>query len=435
MNGKRNLPWIALLLAALCVLSAGCGVQNELPAPEESVTESEAAPEPVVKDGCVTVVDKNGRSEFRLLVDGRFYQSPVYFTFLKTLKEKYGADLVPDTSGDPYGSAPFELIIGDKGDSETYTELRQSLVNKQRFGIRVKQRENGGVTVAVAYKSFETGCTAIQYLMDHYLTDDGFVLPLDTDVNEGITIKRDLTPVTVPGELVLDVTVPDHKQFGNVQGGLFDGTLYYQAFAGTVNGREDAVIAVFDTDGNLIRESEPLGIWHANSLSDMGDGTILISEYHKDEEGNYTWSLLDKETLTILDRGSLPFFALSFDYSTDRANYVCLHYDDIAIFLDQDMNEFMRTTYRFSPDTASQNFRQTENGIYAVRYAWNDGGFANYLYEYDVNLIFRQAYTFDFGGNCEIQSVSEADGEIYAFFGDHSDSHLKVYRLTMPENP
>lgn len=438
MSGKNGVVRILLACLLACLILCGCAGNGGAPAlPEEPDTaenipaeEPENGPAPVLADGLVTVADRNGHTDFVLQhAAGRFPDSPSYLYFLKTLRDRYGAEI---PSCEPDTGCPYELIIGDKGEGDVYKALRAEL-DKLEFGIRAVQNEAGGITVAVAYKTYEGGCAAVRYLAEHYLTENGFVLPLDTDVRGETTFNRDVRPVTVAAEKILEVTVPDNDTFYNVQGGLFDGELYYQAFVGTVDGQEDAVIAVFDRDGNLLRETGPLGIAHANALSDMGDGTIMIGECRTDENGSYTWSLLDKETLTILKRGAVPFKMISMDYSPERDIFLCMRGGNEAVLLDGGMNERSKITFLFDSGTYEQNFRQTADTVYAPRYIWTDGvGFSNYLYEYDVDLLLRHAYTFDVGTEKEVQSMSVIDGAVCVFCGDHDTSCLAVYRLDIP---
>ncbi len=218
--------------------------------------------------------------------------------------------------------------------------------------------------------------------------------------------------------------------FYNIQGGYFDGEYYYVGFARSFEGRESAVIGVFDKNGEYVKESDELDIHHANSISDMGDGTLIVTDNDSD-----IYTMIDKTTLTLLLKGRTNFDMLSLDYCIDTGTYASCGtgYGDLCRILDYDMNLLLVRKMDFEPGSAPQNFFCTADALYAPRYIYDaqSNSYTNYIYEYSWTLGLREIYSFEAGPGVEVQSVSIVDHKAYAICGDHIRGTMVVYQLDM----
>ena len=223
--------------------------------------------------------------------------------------------------------------------------------------------------------------------------------------------------------------------YTNAQGGFFDGDYYYTAFTRRVDGEETAVIGVFDRDGNYVKESQDLPIHHANAISDMGDGTLLVTDH--DPNGGRDYTILDKETLTVIKKDFFGFPMLSMDYCIETGLYaVCgTGHGEYCRILDSEKNVLLTRKIDFKSGTDPQNFCCTPNDLFAPRYTYHSASntMQNYIYRYSWTLGLKEVYSIEIDPGIELEALSVVNGKMYAISSDHTNRTMAVFLLEFPE--
>ena len=216
-----------------------------------------------------------------------------------------------------------------------------------------------------------------------------------------------------------------------IQGGYFDGAHYYiAAIKKLPDGYETARIAVLDASGNRLRESTPLHLDHANSITYNDRLDCLVIAHCQSPDGHYyRYSLVDPVTLKIIetDDREYPFFSIA--YSPEREQYASAQWGGETIDIwDKDL--FHLQSYPVEkPGSLSQGVFCDENGIYFVRSSQN--GFPAELRVYDWNANLLRTVTVDLPGDVEPESISLVDGDIYVVGTDWSRGCGVAYRLLL----
>lgn len=247
-------------------------------------------------------------------------------------------------------------------------------------------------------------------------------------------IKEDFSSRKVKADPLFSFRI-DNPAYMNVQGGYFDGENYYCAFIRFFGqGEQDAIIGVFDKNGRFVKQSDVLDIFHANAISDLGDGRLLVSDCHKTAEGGWIYSILDKNSLTVLEKGSVPFTAIAIDYCRENRRFAVTGegYGVECRILDEKMNPVLKKDIAIAPYVAPQNFFCTKEILYSPKYIYEEGvGFTNFLYLYSWNLELLDILHFDTPKQQEAEAVSVIDGTAYVQCGCHDDGKVTIYKIDL----
>lgn len=226
---------------------------------------------------------------------------------------------------------------------------------------------------------------------------------------------------------------PGNKEYYIVQGGCFDGENYYISHIKKYgDGYEDAIILVLDENGRRVRESGPLELDHANSITYIEKtDMLLVSHCHSPDDHYYRYSLVDRETLTVRETADLayPFFAMA--YSPEKDMFASGEWSgEILDLWDGDLRHIKNIGVK-PPGSLSQSLFCDGEGIYFVRSSQN--GYPSEIRVYDWKCRLVRTVELRFDGNYEPESITIIDGDVYIIGTDWDIRCGVVYRLVFEE--
>ncbi len=207
-------------------------------------------------------------------------------------------------------------------------------------------------------------------------------------------------------------------QYYTVQGGYFDGTSYYVAvIRRDAEGHEKVRILELDEWGDVLRESDPLLLDHANNISFVPKRNALLVTHCQAPEGhNARYSLVDPETFEILETEDLeyPFFAMAYCPENDRFASGEWAGQTLDVW-DGEMTPILHLDVEY-PGSLSQGVCAKAEGIWFVRSSQNGYPAEIRVYDWDLNLIHEIPIALT--GNIEPESINIVDGEVYVIGTD-----------------
>lgn len=221
---------------------------------------------------------------------------------------------------------------------------------------------------------------------------------------------------------------PPSELFDTVQGAVFDGEHYYIAFVNKYLPNETAIIVKTDKNGSLVKKSEVLPLDHANSLTLLENGDIMVAHCQSPDGHYYRYSVIDGESFELTRTADLDEPFMSIAYCKEKRIFVGGEWNG------DKMNVYGRDLgllYSFYVDYAEGSFPQsyfcTEDTVYAVR-CINDGGFRNYLYGFSYGGATLLEYEMDLPRLTEAEAVSVINGEVYIICADYGK--CVVYKIS-----
>lgn len=214
-----------------------------------------------------------------------------------------------------------------------------------------------------------------------------------------------------------------------VQGAVYDGEYYYIAFIDRTDEYHTAIIVKADSEGNQIQRSDVLPLDHANSITVLEDGNLMIAHCYSPDEHYQRYSILDKDTFEIIETGDLnePFMAIA--YSTERDCYVSGEWLGIKMNVyKSDLSLYTTFMVSFIEETVPQSYYCTADEIYSIRCAVDEGVFLNYLYVYSYEGENLLEYELEMPKSCEAEAVSVVENDVYVICGD--SGRCEIYRIT-----
>ena len=209
-------------------------------------------------------------------------------------------------------------------------------------------------------------------------------------------------------------------EYYTVQGGYFNGEYFYVAeILHGADGHEKVRILELDIDGELLRESDPLLLDHANNISYVPKwDSLLVTHCQAPEGHNARYSLVDPETFEITETDDLeyPFFAMAYCPSNDRFASGEWSGQTLDVW-DGDMNPLLHRDVEY-PGSLSQGVFANAEGIWFVRSSRNGYPAEIRVYDWDLNLLHE--IPLKLSGNIEPESINIVDGEIYVIGTDWS---------------
>ena len=118
---------------------------------------------------------------------------------------------------------------------------------------------------------------------------------------------------SIKTEHILTFDAPENL-FDTVQGGTFDGEYYYIAFVNTYLPYETAIIVKYDKNGNEVKRSGILPLDHANSITLLENGNLMVAHCQSPDEHYYRYSIIDKDSFEIIETKDLnePFMSIAY---------------------------------------------------------------------------------------------------------------------------
>lgn len=225
----------------------------------------------------------------------------------------------------------------------------------------------------------------------------------------------------------LTIDQPD-LLFNTVQGGTFDGEYFYVAFINKTLPTETAIIVKADMDGNVVKQSEILPLDHANSITLLENGDLMIAHCQSPDGHYYRYSILDKDTFEIIETKDLNEPFMSIAYCKEKQAFVGGEWNgDKMNVYGRDLQLLYSFEVDYRENTTPQSYYCADDDIYAIRGSL-EGVFHNYIYifSYDGHTLLE--YEMDLPGLCEAEAVSVIDNEIYVICGDYDK--CEIYRIT-----
>ena len=234
-------------------------------------------------------------------------------------------------------------------------------------------------------------------------------------------------PSTAQIEHALTIEAPTELCCG-VQGAAFDGEYFYIAFIDISDPYEKAIVVKTDKVGNEVNRSEVLPLGHANSITILEDGNIMIAHCHYQGEFYNRLSVLDKDSLEIISTTDLAEPFMSIAYSDKKDQFVSGEWDGKKINVHNDDLDYSHSfEVEYLSDSIPQSYYCTDYAIYSVRVVI-DGGFQNYLYAYSYEGETLLEYKLDLPSEYEAEAVSVIDNEMYIICG--SNSKCEIFKIT-----
>lgn len=231
--------------------------------------------------------------------------------------------------------------------------------------------------------------------------------------------------VTTTHILTID---PPEALFDTVQGATFDGENYYVAFVNKYLPNEAAIIVKTDANGSELKRSEVLPLDHANSITILENGDLMIA-HCQSPDGHYNrYSILDKDTFEIIETKDLNEPFMSIAYCKEKKCFVGGEWNgDKMNVYGADLSRLYSFNVKYIENSFPQSYFCYGDEIYAVR-CTNDGSFHNYLYAYSYEGKILLEYEMDLPRLCEAEAVSVIYDEVYIICGDYGK--CEIYKIT-----
>ncbi len=251
------------------------------------------------------------------------------------------------------------------------------------------------------------------------------------------TEKRELTldfskKLTAAGTKILTFKCPEND-YVTAQGCCFDGENWVAAFNKfDKNGEECTLLCKFDKNGALIKTSDgPLYLEHANNITYIPEKSayFVTSCQGTVRECWNGYSLVDRDTLAVTEKGNLPapFFAMS--YCPERNAYASGRWRGETLdFWNGDL-EITLTKNVKVPGTLSQGVFAAEDYVWFVRSSQNGYHQEFRVYDWDGELVAEIPLTLK--GDAESESVNIIDGVVYVT--SNAGRRAYLYRVEFSE--
>lgn len=241
------------------------------------------------------------------------------------------------------------------------------------------------------------------------------------------TREDDLGNLSVQSEHLFTLAAPENL-FVAVQGATFDGEYYYIAFVNKYFQNETAIIVKADKYGNEVQRSEILPLDHANSITILKNGNLMVAHCQSPDGHYYRYSILDKDTLKIIETNDLnePFMAIA--YCQEKQCFVGGEWNgDKMNVYGRDLQLLYSFNVSYKSESVPQSYFCTDDAIYALRFI-NKGYFCNYLYVFSYDGKTLLEYELDLPSLTEAESVSVIGKDVYIICDDYDN--CTVYRIT-----
>lgn len=399
----RTKKLTALLLALLLAAPmTACG--NE----QGSTPNTDTAPAPVTTEAPETgIVQKNGdltlmegaTSLFTIVraEDAPQYEIKAAQAFGEGIEAVAGSRMDMGTDylkkGEEADPAALEILIGATNRPESKA-LIESLP-EMTFGIRTTDTK---IVIAAADQ------LNLARAIDYFLANVTLELDNATGrlrlgksidyVSEPYDYFAEIIPtadtLSSTAEKLLTVKIPA-ETIKTVQGGYTDGTYHYQAFIQKDNAsnEQNNIVKIVKTElatGEVVKTSPDLPLNHANDITYNPKIDKLVVVHNNPNRTHV--SLIDPETLELVETKKIPYSIYSIEYNESRDQYVVgLSGGQSFTFLDGNLERISglkaaKPTARTNGYT-TQGVTADDNYIYFVLYNQN----VITVYDWDFNFV------------------------------------------------
>ena len=233
---------------------------------------------------------------------------------------------------------------------------------------------------------------------------------------------------TEPARLELDFTKPlfaeetriltlkcPESDYTTAQGCCFDGECWVAAFNRfDKNGEECTLLCKFDESGKLVKTSDgPLYLEHANNITYLPERSAyyVTSCQGTVRECWNGYSIVDRDSLELLEKGTLemPFFAMS--YCPERKAYASGRWAGETLDFWDGERKHTATKNVTPPGTLSQGVFAAEDCVWFVRSSRN--GFHQEFRVYDWEGELLASIPLQLKNDAESESVNIVNGVVY----------------------
>lgn len=213
------------------------------------------------------------------------------------------------------------------------------------------------------------------------------------------------------------------------QGGYTDGTYHYQLHIkkDTASNEENNIVRLVKYDiaaKTIVQISDPLPLNHANDLTYNPKRGVFLAVHNNPHR---EWvSIIDPETLTVIETVTIDFRIYSIAYNEARDQYVVgLSGGQTFRFLDADLKPVSDEVYQPTPQTTgytTQGVACDDRFIYFVLYQKN----VITVYDWEGRFVSLISLTMA----DEPENISVVDGQIYIGVGTGAGTDLyRIFRF------
>ncbi|MBQ4289999.1 MAG: hypothetical protein II719_02275 [Clostridia bacterium] len=223
--------------------------------------------------------------------------------------------------------------------------------------------------------------------------------------------------------------------FWAIQGGCHVGEQFLiAAVSKDEAGYQAARILRLDSDGNLLEESDPLPLDHANEITyNPKIGSLLVTHCQSPDGHYYRYSLVNPETFEITKTEDLewPFFAMA--YSPERDAYASAEWAGETLdYWDGELTHLRSSSVR-KPGSLAQGVFCDAWGVYFVRSAQDTYGSEFRVYDWEGEFVKSVPIVWD--GNIEPETLCIINGTVYVIANDWDQNCGAVYTVSFERNP
>jgi hypothetical protein len=239
-------------------------------------------------------------------------------------------------------------------------------------------------------------------------------------------------PLTAEGIRILTFKCPEND-YTTAQGCCYDGENWVVAFNKfDQRGEECTLLCKFDKNGKLLKTSDgPLYLEHANNITYIPErfAYFVTSCQGTLSECWNGYSIVDRDSLTLIEKGTLkkPFFAMS--YCPERDAYASARWSGETLdFWDGELNHTLTKSVD-PPGTLSQGVFAAKDGVWFVRSSRNGYKQEFRVYDWEGELI--AAIPLHLKNDAESESVNIINGEF--FVTSNAGRRAYLYRVQFSE--
>lgn len=224
----------------------------------------------------------------------------------------------------------------------------------------------------------------------------------------------------------------DDTRFNVIQGGYFNGVNFtVAATCKDSEGFETVRLLTVTKEGDVISESEPLPLDHANNITYNGRMGKYIVSHCQSPDGHFSrYSAVDPVTFEITETRDLdsPFFSMA--YSAERDAYASGRWAGQTIDIRDGSLSLIATYDVEKPGSLSQGVFCDADAIYFVRSSLDGFGPEIRIYDWAGELLNVIPILLD-GGEIEPESINIYDGNVYIIGNDHKNKCGAAFLLTL----
>ncbi len=382
----RKIISVFFIICTLFALSA-CNTE-EVEVTTEAAAETEA---PAVEKEEVLILAENGKTDFKIIrsqtASGYYLDTAAAVN--KKMKEEISADFkITDDWLNPREPAPVgthEILLFDTNREESIA-AREELTS-DCYIVRVTDCKIviAGTTPAACNAALH--CFFDEIVPQNTL-EGKIALPI------GLEVKGEFKPTdldiaaalregkTLCADFNILFNYPKQDGFTAAQGSATDGEFAYVVMKDSSGEREvDRIVKIDISTWEVVLESETLTLDHANDMTyDPATKQLIVTNMY-----NNLISIIDSETLALVEQKALPYGTYGTGYIDGSENYAFLGYGSVGglVITDKNFNVIRSSPLASAPGYIGQGMDADAKFAYVPLSP--DGGKSNNIIQiYDI---------------------------------------------------